>query len=607
MFKSSTSLSESNIMSLKEAKEQAKLAVEQGSEEVGKYLNGNDERYFHDSALAKFGRIMRWQDGQTLQSWSENLLEQLVPFVGGLQGSLYYLNVVNKTLNFVSAFAVDFESNIRKDYPLGEGLIGQVALDQEVMILGDNDEFVSISSHRKIRLKCIVILPLVYNYKTAGVIEINFPPAPSERQLNFLKVISDAIGASLNALVKEQELAQSFKQLQASEERLKRLAEVTTEGIAFLNNAHHILECNEALAKIFGFEEAELKGKNFMELFANPDKCKLGLKENLEVTWETIGLCKNGQTIDIEVQERNIQEYKEIYHIISIRDISRRKQTESVLRDKEAQLEEAQKIVELTEIIRKKNLNITASINYAKRIQDALMPEIPTIKQYLPNMFVFFRPKDIVSGDFYFFTEEEGKLVIAAVDCTGHGVPGAIMSMAGSVFLKQIINLQGITQPDEILTQLHLNISKSLKQQETGNRDGMDAAICVIDKEKNVVEFAGAKNSLIYVNDGVLFELAGDASPVGGYWGKSEQNRVFRNKRLEYYPGTMFYMASDGYEDQFGGTEGKKFMKTNFRELLLEIHHKPLEEQMAILEKTMNEWMQEEKQTDDMLIVGFRL
>jgi serine phosphatase RsbU (regulator of sigma subunit) len=263
--------------------------------------------------------------------------------------------------------------------------------------------------------------------------------------------------------------------------------------------------------------------------------------------------------------------------------------------------------VELTEIIRKKNLNITASINYAKRIQEALLPEIPAIKQAIPEFFVFFRPKDIVSGDFYWFTEEEDKIVIAAVDCTGHGVPGAIMSMAGSVFLKQIVNLQGITAPNEILAQLHLNINKSLKQQETRNRDGMDAALCTIDKTNRIVEFAGAKNSLIYVQDGNLLELAGDNSPVGGYWNKGEATRTYNSRKIEYYPGTMFYMASDGYEDQFGGTEGKKFMKTRFRELLLDIYHKPMDEQLQILTQTMNDWMQEEKQIDDMLIVAFRL
>ncbi|MCU0446718.1 MAG: SpoIIE family protein phosphatase [Microscillaceae bacterium] len=591
-------------MSLKEIieKEQKKPPLDEP-----KFPNGSEDRLFYDSAIAKFGSIMRWKDSETLQSWAENLLEQLVPFMGGLQGTLFAADLVRKELNFVSAFAVDFESNLKRTYKFGEGLVGQVGLNQELMVLADQNEFVSISSYQKIRLKCIIIVPLVYNYRTVGVIEVNFPQSPPEKQLHFLKLISDSIAASLNALIKEQELAQSFRKLKSSEERLQRLAEVTTEGVAFLDDSYQIVECNSAFAKIFAYPEEEIKFKSFTQFFAEPDHCKLGIKENLDVTWESVGVRKDGTTLDIEVQEREFNEHKRFSHIISVRDISKRKQTESNLRVKEQELEEAQKVVELTEIIRKKNLNITASINYAKRIQDALLPEIPAIKQSIPEFFVFFRPKDIVSGDFYWFTQEEDKLVVAAVDCTGHGVPGAIMSMAGSVFLKQIVNLQGITAPNEILAQLHLNINKSLKQQETRNRDGMDCAVCTIDQANRVVEFAGAKNSLIYVQDGNLLELAGDNTPVGGYWNKSQDTLTYNLRKIEYYPRTMFYMASDGYEDQFGGSEGKKFMKTRFRELLLDIYYKPVDEQLQILTQTMDDWMQDEKQIDDMLIVGFRL
>ena len=145
--------------------------VEKIMQENEPYQNGFRTRPFHDEALTKFGKIMRWQEGQTLKSWSENLLDQLVPFVGGLQAALYYSDVIKKELLFASGFAIDFESNIASSYKYGDGLIGQVALNQEAMVLSDKQEFASITSMRRIRLKCIIILPLIYNGRTTGVMK----------------------------------------------------------------------------------------------------------------------------------------------------------------------------------------------------------------------------------------------------------------------------------------------------------------------------------------------------------------------------------------------------------------------------------------------------
>jgi PAS domain S-box-containing protein len=571
--------------------------------------NGLDERQFYDSALAKFGSILRWQEGATLKSWSENLLEELVPFVGGLQGALYYTDNERKEIVFASAFAIDFESNIRKRYRFGEGLIGQVATNQEMMILSDGNEFVSLTSTKKIRLKCIMMIPLIYNYRTVGVMEVNFPQAPTEPHHKFLTLVVDSIASNLNALVKEQELEYSFLKIQANEERLKRLAEVTSEGIVLLDNDHKIIEFNQAFEKIFGYSEAEIKGKNLLDFIKLEHEELEAFFQNIkeDIPFESIGTRKDGSSLDIEVQEKEMGENNAFLHIVSIRDITKRKTAEANLKVKEAELAEAQRIVELSEIIKIKNKNITSSINYAKRIQDALLPESQEINSQLGDYFIFFRPRDIVSGDFYWITQEGDKTVVASVDCTGHGVPGAIMSIAGSVFLKQIVNLQEITSPDEILTRLHHNISKSLKQAETRNRDGMDASICVIDKKSGVMEFAGAKNGLIYFQNDSMHEVDGDSFPVGGFWNKMEKNRIFKKKVIDISSPTTCYLYTDGYEDQFGGPEGKKFMKTRFRELLKGIWQKPLDEQKDLITTNINQWMQQEKQIDDMLIIGFRI
>lgn len=291
------------------------------------------------------------------------------------------------------------------------------------------------------------------------------------------------------------------------------------------------------------------------------------------------------------------------------------------------------------------NHNLTSSIVYAQRIQEAMLPSLSRIQAYLPESFILFRPRDIVSGDFYWFAKiksleqnepleyahatrlgqsmqlemTSSKLVLAAVDCTGHGVPGALMSMTGNNLLNEIVEMRGTDRPDQILRQLHRGVKKALKQDETNNRDGMDMALCVIDMQQRVVNFAGAKNPLVVIQNGELREIKGDKTPIGGEWGK-EEDRKFTNHAIQLNDEeAMFYMFSDGYQDQFGGPEGKKFMKGRFKKLLLEIHHLPLDVQKQKLDDTITQWIASagkgntegenkiESQIDDILVVGFRM
>ncbi|TAE46871.1 MAG: GAF domain-containing protein [Cytophagales bacterium] len=282
------------------------------------------------------------------------------------------------------------------------------------------------------------------------------------------------------------------------------------------------------------------------------------------------------------------------------------------------------------EIIEKKNHDITSSINYAKRIQDATMPKVEKVKELIPDSFIFFRPRDIVSGDFYWITESEpepiyedftqgeltqqvlkgyenSKIIFTAADCTGHGVPGAIMSMTGMHLFNEIVELKGITSPDKILYELHKGVRNALKQAETENRDGMDLVLCTIDKKERVVEYSGAKNSLIYIENGELIEIKADKMPIGGL--QKEAERLFTKhiiKPKSDEPIT-FYMLSDGYQDQFGGEDGRKFMIKHLKTLLLQIHSKEMDEQKKILQDTFSDWVFGHKQTDDVLVVGFRV
>jgi ligand-binding sensor domain-containing protein/serine phosphatase RsbU (regulator of sigma subunit) len=257
------------------------------------------------------------------------------------------------------------------------------------------------------------------------------------------------------------------------------------------------------------------------------------------------------------------------------------------------------------EIIRK-NEDITSSISYAERIQSAILPELDLIKKELPQSFVFFKPRDIVSGDFYWFTASDTHIVLAAVDCTGHGVPGAFMSLIGNDLLNHIVTVQKIWEPAAILSQLHLQVRESLKQERTNNRDGMDMSVVVIDKSAQTLHFAGAKNSLVYFQQGELFKIKGDKMPIGGE--QREQERQFTSHQISLATPTTFYLFSDGFQDQFGGQNGKKFMVPRFRELLQKIHQEPIDRQANLLEASLQEWMkgtgQEYKQLDDILVIG---
>ena len=253
----------------------------------------------------------------------------------------------------------------------------------------------------------------------------------------------------------------------------------------------------------------------------------------------------------------------------------------------------------------KKNKQIIESINYAKRIQTSiLVPEL-NIQKALPNIFILYKPKDIVSGDFYWFTEIDNKLIVSAIDCTGHGVPGAFMSMIGDSLLYQIVKDKKITEADKILNHLHKGIRNALNQEETKNQDGMDMALCVIDKKSKKIEFAGAKNPLIYIQNGELLQIKGDKRSIGGK--QKEEERIFKKHEVDVSKETMLYIFSDGYQDQFGGDKNRKFMIKRMKELLLQVHHKDLKEQKRILNLTIEQWMKDTKQLDDILLIGIKI
>lgn len=259
--------------------------------------------------------------------------------------------------------------------------------------------------------------------------------------------------------------------------------------------------------------------------------------------------------------------------------------------------------------IAQQNKEIKDSIKYAKRIQEAILPPHVQIKKLLADYFILYKPKDIVSGDFFWVEEKNDIVYFAVVDCTGHGVPGAFMSIVGRNGLNDAINMLNNPNAAEILDYLNYYVNQSLHQTyETSTvRDGMDISLCVYNKQKKILQFAGANNSLWQIKnkDGELVEIKADKQPIGNYVGY--HSKPFTNHTVSYQSGDRIYLLSDGYADQFGGPKGKKFKYSRLKELIINAYHKTFNEQLQLLDEEFEKWKGNLEQIDDVCIMGIKL
>jgi serine phosphatase RsbU (regulator of sigma subunit) len=293
---------------------------------------------------------------------------------------------------------------------------------------------------------------------------------------------------------------------------------------------------------------------------------------------------------------------KNLWELTSNLEQKVKERTEEVVRQK-VELESQKH--EIEELLKE----VTDSIHYAKRIQNAILPKDSFMKKLVPQSFVLFKPKDIVSGDFYWVTQMKGKAVFAAVDCTGHGVPGALMTIVGYNKLNQAAaQITSDPDPASILDGLNKGVIETFTHDgsEAEIKDGMDAAMCVIDSKNRTVQFAGAFNPLYLIKKGSadVEEIKGDKFPIGAFIGGQQS---FTNHTFQLEEGDTFYLFSDGYADQFGGEKGKKFRYKNLRDLLISIQDKSMEEQRTILDTTIENWKGNLEQIDDILVMGFRM
>ncbi|WNB17304.1 PAS domain S-box protein [Marivirga arenosa] len=257
--------------------------------------------------------------------------------------------------------------------------------------------------------------------------------------------------------------------------------------------------------------------------------------------------------------------------------------------------------------IASKNKKITESINYAKRIQGAILPNNQVIRQQLPDSFILYKAKDVVSGDFPWYIEVDDVIYIAAVDCTGHGVPGALISLIGYFLLNDIVRSQKITDPGVILDKLDAGVTSTLRQDrdDSTTKDGMDIAFCKIDKKKNQIEYSGAHRPLYYLHaNGELDEIKGNKFPIGGGIYRNQTN--FDNHKIKYKTGDSIYFCSDGFPDQFGGPQNRKFGPKRLRKTIVDNHGKNMDEMHVIFDEAWENWKADYKQTDDVLLIGIR-
>lgn len=263
-----------------------------------------------------------------------------------------------------------------------------------------------------------------------------------------------------------------------------------------------------------------------------------------------------------------------------------------------------QKLIEKHKELEQQNKDMLDSIQYASRIQEAILPDIEKIKNAFSDAFVLYQPKDVVSGDYYFFYQRGSKSFVAAVDCTGHGVPGALMSIIANGILKEVIVKKGITEPSEILYALDEELFAALNKKGEITSDGMDVALAVFDSENNSVRYSGAFRPMILLRDNELIEFEANRYPIGFY---ADVEKIFVSKEIELKKEDTFYFFTDGYCDQFGGELKKKFNKKRFKELLLSLQGMEMKEQHSFLQYALLNWRQGEPQMDDVCIIGVRI
>lgn len=408
-------------------------------------------------------------------------------------------------------------------------------------------------------------------------------------------------------LVKIQERELELKKFEVA--KLSMILNYTENSILISDKSGEILWANNGYTSLFGKSYQEMKIKNKTNIF-------IDLNDKNSKIVEAAKLKKEPVLISCDFTDEFGSKIWYQRHIIPIVDENKEIINYAAV---DADLTAIKLAMEQVNIQKKKveeqKEKITDSINYASYIQTAVLPPTDLINEILPDHFILYMPRDIVSGDFYWTRKIDNSIFIVAADCTGHGVPGGFMSMLGISFLNEIIRTSEI-KANEVLNKLRDKIINALHQtgKEGEQKDGMDISICIINENNNKMQYAGANNPVYIISEvggkKELNVIKADKMPIGIH---SRSSKSFENNEVELHKGDEFYMSSDGYSDQFGGPDCRKFLQKNFKDLLFENYDKSMEEQKTILHKTILKWMSfkdssgnKHEQLDDILVMGIK-
>ncbi|MBI9061138.1 MAG: PAS domain S-box protein [Marinilabiliaceae bacterium] len=379
--------------------------------------------------------------------------------------------------------------------------------------------------------------------------------------------------------------------------RMQSLSENSPDMIIRINPMGKLVYVNPQLAQFVGVSPSEIVKKRVKDLEVDERLVQYMLESLSQVREELI------QTIsEVEISGPS---GTQIMEIKAIPELNEEKDLESVL----FVAHDMTEFKKIEQEIKEKNKKISDSINYAQRIQTAILPDTDLLQQFFPRSFIFYRPKDVVSGDFPWLFKKDNNFYIAAVDCTGHGVPGALLSFIGYFLLNNIVNTERNMSAAEILDELHLEVRRTLRQDQEGanGRDGMDLALCKIDLESSELQFAGAHNPLFYLSDGELTVYKGSRKGIGGTPLKKKIEKDFENNIIEYKRGDKFFIFSDGLPDQTGGPKGRKYQSKRMRGVFEEDPTHTIAHYGRYFAEDFYDWMGDYKQVDDVLLIGIEL
>ena len=439
---------------------------------------------------------------------------------------------------------------------------------------------------------------------------------------NIIKII--AIDTDITKLIEAEEriekqnekILKQAKNLVHINKELKKLSIVaskTDNAVSLMDAKGNFEWVNEGFSRMYGYTIDELINEKNNIIGFDPnleinDLISVWFGKKKTIIYETEKVTKSNDKIWVQTTLTPIlDDNNKVKKLIAIdSDISNIKNAEEQIKQQndEIQTQRDFALKQRDEISIQKQ-EIIDSIIYAKRIQTAVLPSKETIDKILSEYFILYKPRDIVSGDFYWIQQKDKKIIVAVSDCTGHGVPGAFMSLIGTSFINEIVNINNIINPNEILDNLKIRIINSLQQSSKDDsvRDGMDMSICVIDNDKNTLDFSGANNPIYIVRDDELIEVSPDKMPVSIY---KNITKPFTNHKINLSKGDLIYMFTDGYADQFGGEKAKKFKYRQFKQLFLQNREAGMFEQKIILDKTFERWSGNLEQVDDILVLGIR-